>query len=114
MDIGFVQQAELFDQVADMLGRAPIVIDSAAIRQAPEAALQALCQRLGIDFTQRMLRWPAGPKPYDGIWAPHWYNAVHASTGFDEPEGPLPELSSEYRALVDQAMPYYDHLLKHC
>jgi hypothetical protein len=87
-DIGFVQQAELFDQVAQMLGHAPLVIDSAAIRQSPEAALTALCQRLGIDFTPKMLRWAAGPKPYDGVWAPHWYNAVHASTGFDEPEGP--------------------------
>ncbi len=114
LDIGFVQQAQLFDQVADMLGHAPPVIDSAAIRQAPEAALSALCERLHISFTPRMLRWAAGPKPYDGVWAPHWYNAVHASTGFDEPEGPLPDLSSEFRALVDQALPYYDQLLRHC
>ncbi len=114
MDIGFVQQAELFDQVADMLGHAPVVIDSAAIRQAPEAALTALCRRLAIDFTPRMLRWVAGPKSYDGVWAPHWYNAVHASTGFDEPEGPLPDLPAECRELVDQALPYYDRLTQYC
>lgn len=57
-----------------------------------------------------MLRWPAGPKPYDGSWAPHWYNAVHASTGFDEPEGPLPILAANYQALADQALPYYERL----
>ncbi len=32
MDIGFVQQAQLFDQVAELLGHAPPVIDSATIR----------------------------------------------------------------------------------
>ena len=56
----------------------------------------------------------SGPKPYDGAWAPHWYNAVHASTGFDDPEGPLPDLPSEYQSLVDQALPYYDRLSQYC
>ena len=113
-DIGFVQQAELFDRVADRLGAAPPVVDSAAIRANPRQALQGLCAKLGISFTDSMLHWPAGPKPYDGVWAPHWYNAVHASTGFDEPEGALPDLPSEYRALVDQAIRYYDRLSRYC
>jgi hypothetical protein len=29
-----------------------------------------------------MLTWPAGPRDSDGVWAPHWYDAVRASTGF--------------------------------
>lgn len=109
-DIGFVQQAELFDQVADWLGSAPPVVDSADIRATPRETLQKLCGALGIAFTDAMLHWPAGPKAYDGVWAPHWYNAVHASTGFDEPEGPLPDLPPEYQDLVEQALPYYDRL----
>jgi hypothetical protein len=109
-DIGFVQQCELFDQVADWLGHAPPVIDSGDIRDRPAPALRRLCAALGIEFTDKMLHWPAGPKPHDGVWAPHWYNAVHASTGFDEPEGPLPDLSPEYQRLADQAMPYYERL----
>ena len=88
-DIGFVQQAALFDQVADWLGHAPLVVDSADIRADPATVLQRLCRALAIPFTDRMLSWPAGPKPYDGVWAPHWYNAVHASTGFGEAEGDL-------------------------
>lgn len=109
-DIGFVQQVELFDQVADMTGGAPTVVDSADIRATPRETLGRLCAELGISFTENMLRWPAGPKAYDGVWAPHWYNAVHASTGFDEPEGPLPDLPPEYQALVEQALPYYERL----
>lgn len=109
-DIGFVQQAELFDQVADWSGEAPLVIDSADIRANPEAALKTLCSELGLLFTDKMLNWPAGPKPFDGIWAPHWYGAVHRSTGFEDPEGPLPDLPSAYQDIVDQALPYYERL----
>ncbi len=109
-DIGFAQQAELFDEVAGWLGRAPLVIDSADIRANPEAALRGLCAALGIEFRASMLQWPAGPKPYDGAWAPHWYGAVHVSTGFEGAEGPLPELSGDYARLAEAALPYYERL----
>ena len=111
-DIGFVQQAELFDQVAQRIGAAPPVVDSADIREMPHQTLARLCAALGSPFTEAMLRWPAGAKPFDGVWAPHWYNAVHASTGFDEPEGPLPELDAGGRALCDQALPHYERLAR--
>ncbi len=109
-DIGFVQQSELFDEVAGWLGQAPLVIDSADIRADPKAALGKLCAALGIEYTDRMLHWPLGPKPYDGVWAPHWYGAVHRSVGFEEPEAALPKLEPAYSALVEQAMPLYDRL----
>ena len=110
MDIGFVQQADLFDQVANALGHAPPVIDSVRIRGTPPAGPLGLCDALGIPFTEAMLHWPEGPKPYDGVWAPHWYGAVHRSTGFEDPEGPLPDLPDDARRLVDQALPYYERL----
>ena len=109
-DLGFLQQARLFDQVADMTGSAPPVISAESIRQDPRAALSRLCQALGIPFTDTMLSWPPGPKGYDGVWAPHWYNAVHASTGFGEPEGPLPALDAAGQRLADLALPHYDRL----
>ena len=109
-DLGFVQQAELFDAEADRLGRAPLVIDSADIRANPKAALSRLCKGLEISFTEAMLHWPAGPKPYDGIWASHWYGAVHGSTGFDGVEGSLPDLGGSYADLAVQALPFYDRL----
>lgn len=112
-DIGFTQQAALFDEVSQRLGRFPLVIDSADIRANPAAALTALCGASGLSYTASMLSWPAGPKPYDGPWAPHWYNAVHASTGFEDPEGPLPRLDPIHQALSDQALPFYHQLSAH-
>lgn len=114
MDIGFVQQAELFDQIAQQTGTAPIVIDSATIRANPALALANLCAALGISYTDRMLHWPVGPKRYDGVWAAHWYGAVHRSGGFEDPEGPLPELTGAAQMLVEAAMPYYQHLERQC
>lgn len=112
-DIGFAQQAELFDEVAGWMGRPPLVVDCADIRADPEATLSRLCASLQIPFTKNMLHWPAGGHRSDGVWASYWYGTVHRSTGFEEPEGPLPKLSPEYEALVAQAMPFYTRLASH-
>ena len=112
-DVGFLQQAALFDQIADDLGHPPLVISAEDIRANPALALTKLCTALGLPFTDRMLHWPAGPKLQDGVWAPHWYNAVHRSTGFEDPEGPLPDLPPDAQAIVDRARPAYAHLARH-
>lgn len=48
----------------------------------PEAMLRSLCLALGLPFDPAMLSWPAGSKPYDGVWAPWWYTNTHSATGF--------------------------------
>lgn len=112
-DIGFVQQAELFDEVAGWSGALPLVIDSDDIRADPEAMLTKLCAALKIPFTRKMLRWPAGGNEADGVWAPHWYGAVHRSTGFEGAEGPLPDLGGAYADLARSALPHYTRLAEH-
>ena len=47
----------------------------------------------------------------DGVWAPHWYGAVHRSTGFAGAEGPLPSLDEGGRTLVDEIMPDYEAMV---
>ena len=105
-DIGFRQQVELFARYPGP------VIDSADIRDNPEGMLRALCAEIGLDWDPAVLSWPMGPKPEDGIWASHWYGAVHRSTGFAGAEGPLPELEGAAKALAEAALPYYEELAK--
>jgi hypothetical protein len=112
-DLGFLQQADLFDQVADGLGQAPIVIDSADVRANPKQSLTRLCAALNIPFDPAMLGWTPGPKPYDGVWALHWYGAIHRSTGFDSAEAALPALPSDLQHLCDAALPIFDRLARH-
>ena len=109
-DLGFRQQAELFDEVADWLGHAPPVIDSDDILADPEAALKALCAAIGLPFTEKMLTWPPGPKPFDGVWARHWYGAVHGSSGLVRSSLVQPVLSGEQQRLAASARPYYERL----
>jgi len=111
-DIGSRQQAEIFDAVCQDLGHAPPVLDSGSIRADPERLLRKLCAAIGLDFQQTMLDWPAGGHPDDGVWARHWYGAVHKSTGFSDPEGPLPEIPRHLEAVYDTARPFYEKLLK--
>lgn len=59
----------------------PVVVLSEDVLANPEGMLRAMCAHAGIDFDPAMLRWSAGPKPYDGVWAPYWYRQVHHSTG---------------------------------
>lgn len=103
-DIGFAQQARIFDRFGGL------VIDSADIRAEPERMLRKLCAEIGLPWDPAMLHWPAGGRPEDGAWAAHWYGAVHRSTGFAGPEGPLPDLAGDEAALARAAMPHYTAL----
>jgi hypothetical protein len=108
-DIGFVQQAELYEQLTAQ-GHAPVVIDSADIRRAPETMLKRLCAAIDLPWDPAMLNWPMGGHPDDGVWAAHWYASVHGSTGFANAEGPLPALDGPRADLADAAMPVYEKL----
>ena len=88
-DTGLPQQWELFESVRSRLGSAPPVIDAADVLADPRGTLTRLCERLGIDFADAMLRWPPGRRETDGIWAKHWYAKVEQSTGFG-PHQPKP------------------------
>jgi Sulfotransferase domain len=112
-DIGFPQQEQLFDEVAAWSGATPLVIDSDDIRADPATMLQKLCAALGLPYRHRMLRWPAGGNSADGVWAAHWYGAVHRSTGFDGAEGPLPPLGGSYADLASRALPIYERLAQY-
>lgn len=112
-DFGLERQAEFFEREADRLGVAPPVVDAADILAAPEAVLTRLCDRLGIPFDRAMLFWPAGRRASDGVWAPHWYQAVEASTGFGPPEPPADALPEAARDLAERCRPYYEQLAAH-
>jgi hypothetical protein len=106
-DLGYPQQVEIFR------AHGGPVVDAADILRDPAAMLRRLCAALDLDFHPAMLRWRPGPRATDGVWAPHWYGAVEASTGF-APYDPAPaDVPDRLRALVEAARPYYDELAAH-
>lgn len=112
--IGFIEQAEIFDMVAQKLGHAPPVIDAEDVLANPRQVLTKLCHACGIAFDEAMLKWPEGPKPFDGVWAKHWYNAAWASEGFAPPvQKPTPVLPIELARIADDARPFFEKLYEH-
>jgi hypothetical protein len=108
-DLGFVQQAELYDALAE----APAVIEAEDIRADPRGVLSRLCARIGLPFEEAMLHWSPGPRASDGVWAPHWYRSVEASTGFTAPDLDPPPMDDALEALAAAARPAYRHLRQH-
>ncbi len=109
-DVGVVQQAEIFDYLRARKKRAPLVIDARDVLKNPEGMLKALCNAVGVEFTPRMLSWPAGPRESDGVWATYWYDSVIASTGFMPYRQRSLRLSTELEAIVKDCEPYYRRL----
>ncbi|RDX80192.1 Branched-chain-amino-acid aminotransferase-like protein 2 [Mucuna pruriens] len=119
-ELGLAELVCIFNELREM-GKSPPVIDAAELQQDPEvltelsehATLRGLCNDLEIPFQPAMLKWEAGPKPIDGLWAPWWYKTVHKSTGFEKPRKyPQPFPFSLYD-LLEQSLPLYNMLRRH-
>lgn len=112
-EVGFEQQARIFDHVCDLTGEAPPVLEASDVLKDPAGVLRAFCSRIGLPFSERMLSWPPGRRDTDGVWAPHWYDAVERSTGFAPYQPRQPLLSPAARELADACRPYYERLLQY-
>lgn len=109
-DTGFPELMEILDTLREA-GEAPVVVDTRILLADPRRVLGALCDRIGVDFEEAMLTWPAGPKPEDGVWAPHWYDGVHKSTGWQPYVDKGAELLPGVRPALEEALPMYERLL---
>ena len=108
-DTGFPELVEILDHLLQV-GEEPLVVETRALLLDPRSVLGALCARLDLDFDEAMLSWPAGPKPEDGVWAPHWYAGVHRSTGWQPYEDKETVLGAALMPVLDQAIPLYERL----
>jgi hypothetical protein len=108
-DIGLPQQVALYDELS-AAGVAPPIIDAGDFLRNPEGYLRALCAWLGIEFSERMLHWPKGPRDSDGVWAPYWYAHVWESTGFEVPVVRAVELSGEAADVAEACRAHYERL----
>ncbi len=109
-DVGFPQQAEIFDWVCAQTGAVPPVIDAADVLRNPERTLRLLCAAVGVEFDSAMLHWPPGLRESDGVWAAHWYREVAQSTGFAAYRAPRAEVPARLRAIEARCREDYERL----
>jgi hypothetical protein len=112
-DTGFPQQAEIFTYLCDTCDTIPPVLDAADVLTDASRMLQLLCHAIGVEFSDRMLAWPAGQRPSDGIWAKYWYAAVEQSTGFQPYQPNVQPIPASLQDLYEAALGSYQLLYPH-
>lgn len=108
-DTGLVESVELLEAILAAGGN-PVVIETQALLKDPAGVLSAVCDRIGLAFDPAVLSWPAGPKPEDGAWAPHWYDNVHQSTAFAPYTASDRSVPDQTVSVLEQALPLYERL----
>ncbi len=107
---GFPKQVELFNTVRQRTGITPPVIDARDVQIDPRGTLSALCERIGVPFSESMLRWSAGTRASDGIWARYWYASVEQSTGFMAYEPRETVVPDHLRGIWEECQALYEQM----
>jgi hypothetical protein len=101
---------------ARSIGRPYVLVETTRLRADPVAYLPALCARVGVPYTERMLSW----RPATGVSLGqlgdsqrHWYEQVLDSDGVAPPNDELPELTEfgGMRAHVETCLDVYREVL---
>jgi hypothetical protein len=112
-DLGFIQQAEIFDFVRIRMNSVPPVVDAKDVLENPERTLRLLCDAVGVEFSETMLSWPSGLRETDGVWARHWYGEVAKTTSFQPYRPSHTKVPAHLREIHDRCRACYDRLYEH-
>lgn len=111
-DIGIRQNYDLYHYLIENKFHC-MVVDSNELLKNPGKMLAAICDDVSIEFQGSMLKWKAGPKPEDGVWAKYWYDNVHLSTGFQPFREKKTNLPEHLEKIFLESKPFYDFLYSH-
>ena len=112
-DLGYVQQAEIFDFVRTRAKSLPPILDAKDVLENPGRMLRLLCKLVGVEFSESMLSWPSGLRETDGVWARYWYTEVARTTSF-RPYRPMHgEVPERLREAYERCRECYQRLYEH-
>jgi len=109
-ETGLPQQQELWQWLRDELGVEAPVVDARDLLTDPAGVLEQLCVALDVAWEPAMLSWKPGLRATDGVWAPHWYDAVETSTGFRPWHQKQGTLNVDLQAIHDACLPAWEFL----
>ena len=117
-ELAFPEQRELFDRLADKLGKAPPVIDSDDLLADPEGMVAAYCKAVGIPFIKEALTWDPGADTGNYSWydGGSWHEKLKGSTGL-QPQKPgyvdINDAPDYAKELYEACLPHYEHLYQY-
>lgn len=115
-DLGMKILHDIFQDLQQKIGRAPLIISSEELLENPERNLRILCQQLKLDFSTKMLTWESGLKNSNllGVFAPQyghaWYGNVMNSTGFLPSANQEINLPNSLQKIFEEEVDYYQEL----
>lgn len=112
-DLGYVQQAEIFDFVRARVKSLPPILDAKEALENPERMLRLLCKTIGVEFSESMLSWPLGFRETDGVWAKHWYGEVAKTTSFRPYRPTHNEVPRRLSEIYERCRECYEQLHKY-
>jgi hypothetical protein len=112
-DLGFTQQAEIFDFVRNRAKSVPPVVDAKDVLENPERMLRLLSSAVGVEFSKSMLSWRPGLHETDGLWAKYWYTEVAKTTSFQPYRATHDRLPERLRETYERCCECYQRLYEH-
>ena len=109
-DVGFKKLYKIFKLLNS---KEPIVINADYLLENPEKYLKLLCQKLNLNFDQKMLNWPKGYRDTDGIWSKVWYHDVISSTTFKNKDDKEYMVPKNYEKIYKECLEIYEEINKH-
>jgi len=115
-EFGFKPLLQIYQMVTQQCEQEPFVVEANKFRWEPKATLMQYCQKLGIDFDDRMLSWQDGSirawKPHEQESQMKWHKRLAASTHILPPEPVDVIIKPEHQLWVEQSTQIYQHLVR--
>lgn len=117
-EVGFPEQRQLFDRIAEKTGTTPPVIDSDDMLEDPVTMVSLWCEGVGIPFIESALSWEPGAR--DEV---SWWDGGSFHANLRKSDGLKPQARSQYiditeapdrvKAVYEKVMPHYEHLCRY-
>lgn len=111
-EIGYELEFKLYEKVAEVTGKTPVIIDADELESDPEGITKAYCEAVGIPFIKDSLSWDPGQVPEWDSWK-EWHVDAAVSSGiqknmetFDFSLDDRPNLRDHY----EYHLPFYQKL----
>ncbi|MDA4844909.1 hypothetical protein [Hoeflea poritis] len=116
-EVGFLEQRALFDRLADRDGKAPPLIDSDDLLEAPHRIVAAWCEAVGIPFIEDALSWQPGARDEVSWWDGGSFHANLRNSDGLKPQTrrhiDIADAPDRVREVHEKVLPHYEHLYAH-
>lgn len=116
-EVGFPEQRHLFDQLTELHGSPPPVIDSDDLLADPMGVVKVWCEAVGIPFVPEALSWEPGARDEVSWWdGGSFHENLRNSDGLKPQRRTSVDISEapeRVRQVYEEMLPHYVHLHRH-